>query len=319
MKGKIYKLIDPRDNKIRYIGQTTKDLNKRFRGHMNDSLLQKKDFKKCKWIRKLVRLGLLPIIELIEEVDISILDDREEYWIKYYLDLGNNLTNTVLSRTDMCKKILKYRKSLSNKPVYGFNKYTGEIISFKSLPDAYKKINSKSIPKAINGNYALKNYYWSYVPFNKDYIPHKSKSNRPVKLTNINGKSLKFKSLDDAIRFTNGDITKHKNGSRGAIKFKKFYRGYYWEDIKGPLYLEQCEFGEFRETPEMDNPDPSSMNDNKVIEKEQRLMSEESTNNLDTSAEQSGFKYSETKFLGVLFTLKDGSQKYIKSKIDDIV
>ena len=34
-----------------------------------------------------------------------------------------------------------------------------------------------------------------------------------------------------------------------------------------------------------DNPDPSSMNDNNVIEKEQRLIGEESTNNPNTSAE----------------------------------
>ncbi len=39
-------------------------------------------------------------------------------------------------------------------------------------------------------------------------------------------------------------------------------------------------------THNMDNPDPSSVNDIKVIEKEQRLIGEESTNNPNTSAEQ---------------------------------
>jgi hypothetical protein len=44
--------------------------------------------------------------------------------------------------------------------------------------------------------------------------------------------------------------------------------------------------GEFRETPEVDNPEPSSLNSVKVNEKVQRLTSEELTNNLDTSAGQ---------------------------------
>ena len=48
----------------------------------------------------------------------------------------------------------------------------------------------------------------------------------------------------------------------------------------------RLKFGELRGTPVTDNPDPSSMNDNNVIEKEQRLIGEESTNNPNTSAEQ---------------------------------
>ena len=50
--------------------------------------------------------------------------------------------------------------------------------------------------------------------------------------------------------------------------------------------LVRKKFGELRGTPVMDNPDPSVVNDKEVTTKEQRLTSEESTNNLDTSAEQ---------------------------------
>lgn len=51
-------------------------------------------------------------------------------------------------------------------------------------------------------------------------------------------------------------------------------------------YQVQDKLDEFRETPEVDNPEPSSLNSIKVDEKVQRLEGEELTNNPSTSVQQ---------------------------------
>ena len=58
----------------------------------------------------------------------------------------------------------------------------------------------------------------------------------------------------------------------------------YWRFIKQLIFNNSVNSGNILLK---DNPDLSIINDNNVIMKEQRLTSEESTNNLDTSAEQS--------------------------------
>lgn len=65
--------------------------------------------------------------------------------------------------------------------------------------------------------------------------------------------------------------------------FKRLIEPYVIDSLKYKIV--RLKFGELRGTPVTDNPDPSSMNDNNVIEKEQRLIGEESTNNPNTSAE----------------------------------
>lgn len=88
---KIYKLINPIDNVIRYIGITSKTLQKRLKSHIND---KKSNIHKINWINKLKSNDLFPIIELIEEVDdIKIANVRERYWINYYRNIGCNLLN----------------------------------------------------------------------------------------------------------------------------------------------------------------------------------------------------------------------------------
>jgi hypothetical protein len=264
MKGKIYKLIDPRDNSIRYIGQTTKDLKTRYRGHMNDSISQNKNYRKCIWIRKLVKLGILPIIELIEEVELQNLDEREEYWIKFYKDMGINLTNTLNSKNEVCGKIKEYQRKLSDKPIYTFNRYTGEKLEFKSSYEASDilKLNRYNIAKCISAKGACKCYFIQYIPFEDNWIPPIIKHFISIQLTDINGSKFKFPSIAKAIEFTKGTVRQHKNGTRSAINTNKFYRGYYWKEIKGPLFLEQCELDKLPENPEEDNQQPIiSLND----------------------------------------------------------
>lgn len=93
-KGLIYCIICPIKNEIRYIGLTTTTIEKRFKKHIRE--IDKSKSYKNNWLKTVRHSGLLNKlkIEVIEEVSIDILNERERYWIQYYNDLNFNLTNT---------------------------------------------------------------------------------------------------------------------------------------------------------------------------------------------------------------------------------
>lgn len=91
IKYTIYKLIDPTDDRIRYIGLTFNDLRMRLKSHLSEPGKSHKIF----WIKKLKKQGLKPIIESVEE-NISTYDEacqREIYYIDHFKALGCDLTN----------------------------------------------------------------------------------------------------------------------------------------------------------------------------------------------------------------------------------
>jgi group I intron endonuclease len=95
-KGLIYCLKCPIKNEIRYIGQTTRKIEKRLNEHKYK--LEKRNNKRNHWLKKLRELELIDNLEilLLGEYDINILDDMETNWIIYYLNEGCDLTNTIL-------------------------------------------------------------------------------------------------------------------------------------------------------------------------------------------------------------------------------
>lgn len=127
---KIYKLIDPRDNTVKYIGLTKRALIQRFNGHISNSKKFKKasinkSAYKINWINKLIELDLLPIIELIEDGLTSLnVNKREQYWINYYSNLGYKLTNS----TSGGEGIMDYKHSKETKALLKL-KLTGRTLS----------------------------------------------------------------------------------------------------------------------------------------------------------------------------------------------
>lgn len=109
----IYGLKDPRDYQIKYIGKAS-DINKRYKQHI-ENYTNKKSLKSS-WVLSLLRSGLLPILEIVEICDESKWQEREQYWIKYYKELGfdlKNMTNggdgnTGLKMTDASKEKIRF-------------------------------------------------------------------------------------------------------------------------------------------------------------------------------------------------------------------
>lgn len=93
IKGYIYKLICPISGECRYVGKTVQRLSKRLYKHKYDK--RKNPSYKNSWLIQLEGKGLLNElkIELIEECGVSVLNDREVFWIAKFKCDGYKLTN----------------------------------------------------------------------------------------------------------------------------------------------------------------------------------------------------------------------------------
>lgn len=87
--GTVYVLIDPRDDRVRYVGATTKTLKARLQGHRTRAAARVKA-----WIDELAAEGLTPRIEPInEDVPEAQLRDREREEITRRVIAGESLLN----------------------------------------------------------------------------------------------------------------------------------------------------------------------------------------------------------------------------------
>lgn len=91
MKGSIYIIRNTINDKV-YIGQTTQTIGIRFTNHKMASRTEE-DTKFYRAIRKYGEDKFYP--ELLEEVEIENLNDRERYWIKYYDSYYNGYNSTL--------------------------------------------------------------------------------------------------------------------------------------------------------------------------------------------------------------------------------
>lgn len=89
---KIYILIDPITNEIRYVGKTVSTLNQRLNGHVHEAKTGV-NFHKKHWFAKLEKQGLKPIIKQIDEVEDADWKEKERYYISLYKQTGNRLIN----------------------------------------------------------------------------------------------------------------------------------------------------------------------------------------------------------------------------------
>ncbi len=86
----IYVLIDPITNMVRYVGKAN-NVTQRYRAHLNRA--RKHQIHKKNWIEQLKKIGLKPIIEVIDEVPIKEWIFWETYWISQMRTWGYDLIN----------------------------------------------------------------------------------------------------------------------------------------------------------------------------------------------------------------------------------
>jgi len=137
----IYALSDPITGEIRYIGKTKNELYKRLSGHYKD----KHKTYKTNWILSLNKLGLKPCISIIEICTEENWQEREKYWISFYKNQGNKLTNLLEGGEGLpkgykhSKETIEKIKNSSKKPNSGqFLK--GKIWEPKQAEGNWKRI-----------------------------------------------------------------------------------------------------------------------------------------------------------------------------------
>lgn len=113
----IYILRDPRDKAVRYVGMTTQSPHSRYSAHLSNLSEKGHNPEKSAWVKGLRAIGLVPRMEVIEELSYSKEEfaelyrarveaqhkkiprnfttphDRERYWIKHYKGQGYKLFN----------------------------------------------------------------------------------------------------------------------------------------------------------------------------------------------------------------------------------
>lgn len=96
---KIYVLVDPYTEHVRYVGLTMRSLHQRLNGHISSSRKlkeskQSKNTHKINWINGLLEKESRPIIKQIESnLSREEACEREQYWIQYYKEKGFKITN----------------------------------------------------------------------------------------------------------------------------------------------------------------------------------------------------------------------------------
>ena len=111
----IYKITNIQNNKV-YIGQTIRPIEQRFKRHLNDALNNVLDTHFARVIRKYGKENF--VIEQIDEAQTQDeLNQKEQYWIKYYnsVEEGYNETdaiskcggNTYQSKTEEEMEVIK--------------------------------------------------------------------------------------------------------------------------------------------------------------------------------------------------------------------
>ena len=114
---KIYCLIDPITEKIKYIGQTSKTLTQRLSQHLKS----RSNKNKINWINFLKSQNKIPIIILMEDyLDKFNADIKEKEYIKRYRENGYDLFNLTSGgqgcygyrHTDANRKILSEKRKI---------------------------------------------------------------------------------------------------------------------------------------------------------------------------------------------------------------
>lgn len=144
----IYRLVDPRDNNKCYVGKANNPLKRLLEGHLLPSNLKKRT-RKNSWVKSLLKLGLRPKLEIIDEVNYNEWQFWEQHYISLYKSWGFNLTNETnggdappphqdLSLEKQKVKIEKQKQTKKNWTVEKYNSFVTKL-SLVNLGVSYEQ------------------------------------------------------------------------------------------------------------------------------------------------------------------------------------
>lgn len=86
---KIYVLKHPDTLEVRYVGKTIRSLSRRLGNHIANAKGNKHNKHLSNWIISILNKNKRPIIELLEECEYSVWQEREKFWISQFPNLIN--------------------------------------------------------------------------------------------------------------------------------------------------------------------------------------------------------------------------------------
>lgn len=197
----IYTLLHPLSLEIRYIGYTDKPLKIRLDGHINEAVSTKKNTYKLNWIRSILKIGLKPVIEILEEVNPKEKRFWEKYWIAQFRSWGFNLVNS----TNGGEGIEGYKHTEKTK----------KLLSDLSIGRKVKKEIKEKISKSSKGKIFSEQHLLNLS------LSQKGKPRNPKSIEKMI-KSKTGKSWNDLYGKEQADIMKQKQSER--MKGNKFNR-----------------------------------------------------------------------------------------------
>lgn len=154
---KIYILLDSRQpTKVKYVGSTCVELEKRLQEHKKDCFYKKRcNNKRAAWVREVFDFVQ---IKQIEECDCNNRMSREIYWIKYFLDNNEDLVNSTLYNENHYSEETRYKMRIAHLGKTRSEKHK------KAISEALKKRpkNTKTfskISKALKGRKLSPEHY----------------------------------------------------------------------------------------------------------------------------------------------------------------
>jgi hypothetical protein len=219
----IYALKDPRDNSFKYVGMT-KNPTKRLYDHIHE---KKGKTKKINWIKKLIKLNLLPLMIILDETNNVEVEKMETYYIKKLIDEGNELLNYDENGIGTAKKINKETintlRKKNIKKVIRYNLNGKKIDEFISLREAERitGINHGNISKCCTGKYKHSGGF--IFKFENDECNYKIINPNAIKKkvieVDINGNLInEYNSITEASKKTNIDQSNISKICNGKLK-----------------------------------------------------------------------------------------------------
>lgn len=123
----IYKLVDPRDQAIRYIGAAA-DLKNRLGKHIRQ---RGTNTAKDEWIDELLSLGMKPLIVELEQATRGDYKSREMFWLGIHAGMGYNLLNVFGVKPAKKGKRLSDDTRTEIARLYETNEYTYDELAAK--------------------------------------------------------------------------------------------------------------------------------------------------------------------------------------------
>ena len=240
-KFQFYVLSSSEDpENVRYVGVTTKKINERFSQHKYCAMHpEKRGLPVHKWMYSKYKQGGTILFTKIDECTYDCWEEREQYWIKYYKDLGYNLLNISKGGAGVITKKMRSKSSVQRSieghevPVIALSKDGVFFKRFESSIKAaeYFNVSYTSITNVLNGwSKSSCGYLWirekDYNPQNNyKYSSNSGKNKIQVYEFSLTGTLIKIWDKINDFQNIKGYST---NGVRAAIRDKREYHGSYF-------------------------------------------------------------------------------------------